>query len=534
MLKDLVKKDVVVLGLDPSVENFKNKYPGFNYIDADLTETDEGEKIDCCYIVVGRVWKKYTQKLEAEGYVFWKDIFPDWIDFILEEEKFFHFEKVKKYCRKDPDGIADILEYLSRYKKLAAVYANCQVTYVSLMLQNVSSFTDEYILCRFLPLQIMFEEIENGFSKKYMSKFSLFIYQNVSRDNSFGENLSTYTILPMLKESCIKVSFPFAYFKGYFPQYIKNPRNDDVKRGEGHAPYGDVKIQKFLEDGLSIEETAEKLEDPDLFSEEEIMRNTYNSFYELEKREETCDVIISDFIRENYQSKYLFYTPTHPTNITQAVVVKRILDKLGLKYRDADFKNLPENNNFQMYIYPCVRKKLGLTFKKDKFWMCKESIGSQNDKGKVNAVGKELTIKEYVAEYARCCFPELNENTRIHFRKINIAHLLTLNESLVTERKFSVMEMYGDCVHLSLYLTIEVDFPKGVLIKIHPNYAPATSYITTACVVGKNEGLYPMRMYTNGECIIEMPAVKKGNAIIIDTTWFMLPKGNVFQMYEEN
>ena len=566
MLRAVIKKKVIVLGPEASVENFKKRYPGFDYIDADdvkdisdkdtavndkaemetaeekttdaetaeteAADEDKTDPADCCYIVVGRSWKNFTVKLEAEGHVFWSDIFPDWIDILLEDGKFIHFEKLKKYCKKDPAAIGDVLEYLSRYKKIAAVYANCQSTYISIMLQNVSSFTDDYILCRFLPVQTMSAEMKTGFSKEYMSKFSLFIYQNVGRDNVFGEKISTYNILPMLNESCIRISVPFVYFMGYFPQYIKNVRNDDIKRGEGHVPYGDAKIQKFLEDGLTIDEAVKKLETPDLFSEEEIMRNLYNSFRELETREEKCDIIISDFIKKNYKEKYLFYTPSHPTNITQAVVIKRILDKLGYKYNESDFKGLPENDMYQMYIYPCVRKKLGLTFKQEKFWLCKEGLWSGNDKN--NPHGKELTIKEYVVEYARYCFPELNKNARRNFRTINITHLLSLNQEMVTERKFSVMEMFGDCVHIALYLTVEADSPRGYLFHIHPNYAPSTSYIFPAYIAGRNGGIFPATLHINGECYVELSQVPKGNVIIIDTTWFMCPKDNAFQMEEEN
>ncbi len=506
MFERIGERVVLLKGEDYSKELFKKEHSSFKYSENSKRGGEMFDKCTCCYIVTGEKWKSYAQELEQEGLIFWKDIFPDWAEKLIHENEFFVFEEVKRYVNKEVDKIADIFEYIAKYKRIAMVYGNCQSLYVSMLLQKSKNISNDYVLCRMPWIQNIVDEKEDGFDERYMSKVDLFIYQIAGRDNIFGEKLSTDEILPLLKMSAIKISIPFTYFEGYFPQYIRNMRNDSIRRGEGHVPYGDIKIQGFLEAGKTISDTARELKSLELFSEEEVIEKYKKTGKNLKVREEKCDIKILDFIEQNYQKNYLFYTPSHPTNFLLVEVVNRILRCLRYEEKITDYSDVPENDKYEMYIYPSVKKHLRLSFQKEKFCLFKESEEAKEDE-----------IEQYVEKYAQYCFPELNENIKTEFRAINIFHMLQLNNSMVEERRRGVFEISGKSIHLSLYLTVKCNCPKGEIFSFNSNYAPNSSYIFPAITVVTGQG-FPCTIYPSGKVFFN-GNLKKGQVLMIDTTW---------------
>lgn len=495
-------KKICVLGDDESVINFKKTHADFDFSD----EIDMSD-VESCYFVTGKNWLEYAKKLEDTGNIFWKNIFPDWIS--LFERNHFEYEKLKKYTNNDFEDIDNILTYIEEYKNIAVVYGNCQSLYISLILAESRQFSNDYILMVMLPVQnIEFEKIK-GFDKRVMKHISCFIYQKVKRDNAFGEKLSTDELIPMLKPECKKCTIPFVYLLAYFPQHIKNPRNDMLKRGEGHYPYGDRVIRDCLESGKSVDETARNLADLSLFSEEEVQENYKNSLQELKKREENLDVIISDFLEKNFKSKYLFYTPSHPTNECMVEVVYRILNFFGYEYEKIDYSNVIENDRYEMYIYPSVKKKLGLTFPKSKFRPYKAS-------------GCYMNIKEFVNEYKKYCFPELNDDIKVNFRTIDISHMLTLNDEIVEHRRTPVVELSGLNIHVSLYLTLKVNV-SGItnVCRINSFYAPRYLFIFSGINPITSES-FPCILYPDGRLIINGKAeiFRRGGTIVLELMYF--------------
>lgn len=56
------------------------------------------------------------------------------------------------------------------------------------------------------------------------------------------------------------------------------------------------------------------IENSGIYCTEEIFQNFRRQIEKLRKREEKCDIKISDYIENNYREKQLFYDPNHPTN----------------------------------------------------------------------------------------------------------------------------------------------------------------------------------------------------------------------------
>ena len=87
---------------------------------------------------------------------------------------------------------------------------------------------------------------------------------------------------------------------------------------------------------------------------------------ELSKREEICEIKISDYIAENYKSKQLFFTMNHPTLALYYELITRILQYLG--NNEIEFEGeILEQDGTETPIYPSVKKVLELEFEKSKY-----------------------------------------------------------------------------------------------------------------------------------------------------------------------
>ena len=110
--------------------------------------------------------------------------------------------------------------------------------------------------------------------------------------------------------------------------------------------------------------------DEDYLSHHEIQKHIDQSFKNLQMREEYTDIKISDYIKEHFREKQLFFSPNHPNNELLLECSTRILDFLGMdntiKTEAIDsFMSLMSED---VVIYPSVIKKTGLkTFYKSFF-----------------------------------------------------------------------------------------------------------------------------------------------------------------------
>ena len=80
----------------------------------------------------------------------------------------------------------------------------------------------------------------------------------------------------------------------------------------------------------NINKACRKWCDPYAFTEEIVKHNFQNSIENLQLAEKEVDIIISDYIIENYQHMFLFHTYNHPTNYLIIELAKRILQKLDI------------------------------------------------------------------------------------------------------------------------------------------------------------------------------------------------------------
>lgn len=307
---------------------------------------------------------------------------------------------------------ANILEALTTNKKLAIIAGSCQVAILYDFLNVVPSFTDEYLCFRLL-------------THWWKSRYSL-------KSLSYLKNLCDLYICMKHEEDDIKffssdelpgdckiITIPYALSRIYWPQ-LKTGWKDNLneyfikdKSIPGHGPfeYGDRNINRMLQEGKSLEEIEYNLNSDDFYSEEKVHMHVDMALRALELVEDGCDVKVSQFVRDHYLEKMLYWDFAHPENSVIWQVVLQILDILGIDPGEQVRNNILNNeipvptyydHCTEIPVYPSVAKRLGL-----KWW--KEDM--KYNVTFYNGV-KKLTFNEYIRAYYSVCshFKAIKEN----------------------------------------------------------------------------------------------------------------------------
>lgn len=414
--------------------------------------------------------------------------------------------ELKALTGRKEENLVDIISEIKRLKKIAVFFGNCQIEFLENQIYKMSSFKDDYVIIRMPAVHLMGEEEKkHGLNNDLLKAVDLFIYQEVHDVQKYGE-LITENITRCLSDTCIKLCIPNCFFKGYHPQMIKNERNTMLhpKYNEGGiVPYGDSVLQECFEANMDIDALEMYMYSDDCISKSMINDNLAFTFRELKRREQVCDITISDFIESNYKEKYLFYSPSHPANIVLHELGKRILDKLGYNTKDFIYsENQAENNKFEVLIYPVVKKTLGLSFDKETFYFC-SSLCQHRD-----------TLLGYALKYRKYCFPELRING-IGYPPLDMTYNIKIDTNYVEERLSSCMTYINGTVHLALYLTALKEIPNVTIVYIPKEIAPKKTYLTAASGLKASS---PVQILSNGEIRLN----KTGNMdsiIMIDTMW---------------
>lgn len=217
-------------------------------------------------------------------------------------------------------------------------YANCQA-------RGLNYFLNQYIK------KIESTHIQNYFyirDKKQipidiLKKADIFIYQPIdkkhgiySTDVSIENNIMSY-----LSPNCKTISFPYIY-NSYLWILIPPEHGDgfignypDLNKYVNREP-----IEKLKVKGHSLDEVLQ------MYSKGEIdfdYNNRFNKSIEiLKKKEELCDVKVSEFIEKNIRKHKLFLRQNHPTSCVFIHCVNQILSILGYDHKFNEFQ-YPEN-----------------------------------------------------------------------------------------------------------------------------------------------------------------------------------------------
>ena len=199
------------------------------------------------------------------------------------------------------------------------VYANCQS-------KGIKYFLSAVIKANFEEL-INYEYIRDkkDLPIDIIKKADVFIYQPIkakhgiySTDPTIENSICTY-----LSPHCKKISFPYIYNSAFW-SFLPESVNDKIIGN----PIDTLKpIRDLKERGYSFDKVKE------MFLNGEIDFKYRERFEEcmdiLIKKEEFCDVKVSEFIILNVQNIKLFLTENHPTTYVYIHCVNQILKLLG-------------------------------------------------------------------------------------------------------------------------------------------------------------------------------------------------------------
>lgn len=280
-------------------------------------------------------------------------------------------------------------------KQIVLFYGNCQIEQLCLVAATSASIGERYFIMRMPPLHnLSFNEYLHGIDEEVLQQVNVLFYQHVHLSNKFSRFLATdYLIGSMGDSDQIKLSIPNLYFDGYFPQLVEfpnKPRNVGGYSFDSSPFFGDKYIME-LWDKYDVEDIYSMISDENFISQKIIIDKVNNSLFELKKREMNSDVVISDYIEENYKKRRLSYIAGHVDNSVNEELLFRCFSKVGRKIDDFKSNGVPKADGVVLPIYPSVRKCLELEFSDN--GICFFSKLPE----------KPTTLFEYINTYVKYC-----------------------------------------------------------------------------------------------------------------------------------
>tara|TARA_Y100001960_G_scaffold306152_1_gene361037 strand:- start:462 stop:1343 length:882 start_codon:yes stop_codon:yes gene_type:complete len=230
------------------------------------------------------------------------------------------------------------------------IYANCQgigISYflkksIDILSNNILSnpmrnSSDERNLAEFCRNSLGFEKIshiriddivfkKSNINYNLIKNADIFIYQPL--DDKHG-NISTNSILKLLKPECKKISFPYIYNNSFYPVIGPLVIKDSYRSKPCSVIFNNSEIiTDLIDKKYNLNEILK------LYQENKINFN-YQKRWDytnniLKEKEKNCDVKIVDFIKNNFSKQRLFLLENHPTSIIFINVVNQILEKLEI------------------------------------------------------------------------------------------------------------------------------------------------------------------------------------------------------------
>lgn len=283
--------------------------------------------------------------------------------------------------------------------KKYTIYANCQGQALARVLNSSQSFTKEYEYVKLKRVQnIQPHELESVIDK-VIPDVDLFIYQPISRSYKNNPKYSASAMVSLLNSDSIHISFPSCYFLGYHPELrfikvhtSKNSKNvTSLLRVNGKQEKSLVHDANIISGYLANQSSYQikkTILDDDFYDKSFIAKNLDRTFLALKEREETfkVNIPISQYVKDNFQEKKLFYTFNHPSKILMQYIAVQILELIDIK---PDFQMIPNVlAHLDFPIYPSIHKNLGLQFPNISEFRLKQQ-----------SMDLELVISQYLESY---------------------------------------------------------------------------------------------------------------------------------------
>ena len=224
--------------------------------------------------------------------------------------------------------------------KLCIIYTNCQgCTGINYFLSKSINFCNIYEIKCIENYSFIKNQCEIPID--LFNNCDLFIYQPI---NDVHGSYSTNNIIKLLKDNCIKISFPYIYNTSFYTIYHENSNNfipHDFDASLLLNNNNKIILDKFIGHGILDIFNKKYNEHKDINSiiNDYINNNIQFDFkYRFDKcmeilmeKEKYCDIKVSSYIFENYKTKILFLTHNHPTTYILLYITNEILKRLNLE-----------------------------------------------------------------------------------------------------------------------------------------------------------------------------------------------------------
>ena len=366
------KKRIVLIGGDLDIKQFyfRNRNninieyyfeeDNYDIIFSNLTKITKNELSEDYIYVIGESKKKY-----------WSDMLRN---LGLHEFRDFYDNKT--------------LDALINGKKIVLLHGNCHMSRIEQMFNTPELNKNFYVY----PVPLIYLNKQGYIEDDVISNVDIFIHQDIRDDNVFGYRLSDSYLRNCQKKVCQDICIPnlFGVGRAFFPNAgMSNKRDHCIYSGMKLFPYEELLIQE-KDDCFSF---VNKIKDNNLWSYEYVKNNFDTNMEKLKQREKNCDVIISDYIIDNYKKYRCFWDVGHPTNRVIKEICQRIIKKIGGGYSLSGLVLNNEMDTYQMPIYNCVIEKLSLEY---------EDIYLRENTG--NHLGTYMDINDYAEEYLFWCY----------------------------------------------------------------------------------------------------------------------------------
>ena len=242
-------------------------------------------------------------------------------------------------------------------KKKFAVYGNCQAGPIAKLLLNNEVFKQQFELVNFPKPVYMMSNKDWPEILKVLEDIDLLIFQQVG--DSFGHLLSSEHLAANVKPGAIKVSYPSIYFNGYFVEV-------DYLRGlpgtvNQFSEYHDLNVAlNYLNSDTSqqaIDKSLAQIQDPDFYTQRDILNRVQLSIDELKNREADLDTHVATFVEEHWQTGQLFFSVNHPARQIMLEICYQILKLLNIsnEHIPGSFEHLGET---KLPIYQSIQKQM--------------------------------------------------------------------------------------------------------------------------------------------------------------------------------
>ena len=225
-------------------------------------------------------------------------------------------------------------------KKKCILYGNCQVIiYVYELLNNLPEFKKHYELISYINHDREQTKKLVNIDVNELKDCNVFIYQPLGESHGvYGtENLKS-----MLKDDCVKISFPYVYNSSFYTTYWEDASPRWTLQTLINC--GWKNIMSLILEKRKINEILNLYDNGliDFYFEERM-----NICMELLKeKDEICDIKVSDFILEHYKDKRLFVTQNHLTPYFNIWITNQILERLNFPQIPNEYSdtNILESN----------------------------------------------------------------------------------------------------------------------------------------------------------------------------------------------